>query len=745
MHAAPTPDLNDMLPVRRRRITPAVEALVLAIALAIAVATYFVLTGGASDTRVISPPLVALLLVANLVSGTTLMMLIGRRIARRRAVQSQIGGNGQLHVQLVALFSLVAAVPLVLVNIFASLLFQYGVEFWYSDRARGMLENSTALLQINYYQELDRIAAEATAMRVDLAGYFREYPINSETFAKALVFQLKQRNMSEMAIFVKGDPVPIAFVNPYERRLDRVVTPGMIRKIDSGTPSVVIQAKDRAALLMPLKYGKGAYLYVARVFDPGVVEQWKRGEKLVADYRDMQSRSRALQLRFNSALLGISLLIVALAVWIALAVADRLVRPLGELVGAARRVADGDLSTRVPDPRTLDEVGTLANAFNRMTGRLQEQNRALVTANDQLDSRRALIEAVMAGVSAGVIASGEDGTIRIANNSASELIGTGIDSVVGQPLALIAPELADLVASGQREAIVQVVRGGETRTLAVRIARTDAGPILTFDDITQQLLDQRRAAWSDVARRIAHEIKNPLTPIQLAAERLQRRYGSKIDPADTTFARLTETIVRQVGDLRRMVDEFSSFARMPKPVFREESLVDIARQALFLHEVAHPAIRFALDHDFPAPQLVCDRHQLGRAFTNIVKNAVEAIESKGDGGGAVTMGIHEDGTTIVVEVADTGVGLPPDRDRIVEPYMTTRARGTGLGLAIVKKIVEDHFGTMAFADRDGGGTVVRMTFDAAALAALDQGAAPPEPVTEHDGAGQLAALTRNRN
>ena len=745
MHAAPTPDLNDMLPVRRRRITPAVEALVLAIALAIAVATYFVLTGGASNTRVISPPLVALLLVANLVSGTTLMMLIGRRIARRRAVQSQIGGNGQLHVQLVALFSLVAAVPLVLVNIFASLLFQYGVEFWYSDRARGMLENSTALLQINYYQELDRIAAEATAMRVDLAGYFREYPINSETFAKALVFQLKQRNMSEMAIFVKGDPVPIAFVNPYERRLDRVVTPGMIRKIDSGTPSVVIQAKDRAALLMPLKYGKGAYLYVARVFDPGVVEQWKRGEKLVADYRDMQSRSRALQLRFNSALLGISLLIVALAVWIALAVADRLVRPLGELVGAARRVADGDLSTRVPDPRTLDEVGTLANAFNRMTGRLQEQNRALVTANDQLDSRRALIEAVMAGVSAGVIASGEDGMIRIANNSASELIGTGIDSVVGQPLALIAPELADLVASGQREAIVQVVRGGETRTLAVRIARTDAGPILTFDDITQQLLDQRRAAWSDVARRIAHEIKNPLTPIQLAAERLQRRYGSKIDPADTTFARLTETIVRQVGDLRRMVDEFSSFARMPKPVFREESLVDIARQALFLHEVAHPAIRFTLDHDFPAPQLVCDRHQLGRAFTNIVKNAVEAIESKGDGGGAVTMGIHEDGTTIVVEVADTGVGLPPDRDRIVEPYMTTRARGTGLGLAIVKKIVEDHFGTMAFADRDGGGTVVRMTFDAAALAALDQGAAPPEPVTEHDGAGQLAALTRNRN
>jgi two-component system nitrogen regulation sensor histidine kinase NtrY len=275
----------------------------------------------------------------------------------------------------------------------------------------------------------------------------------------------------------------------------------------------------------------------------------------------------------------------------------------------------------------------------------------------------------------------------------------------------------------------------------VRIARTDAGPILTFDDITQQLLDQRRAAWSDVARRIAHEIKNPLTPIQLAAERLQRRYGSKIDPADTTFARLTDTIVRQVGDLRRMVDEFSSFARMPKPVFREESLVDIARQALFLHEVAHPNIRFELDHSIPAPTLVCDRRQLGQAFTNIVKNAVEAIESKGESGGSVMMHVREDSDVTTVELADTGVGLPPDRDRIVEPYMTTRARGTGLGLAIVKKIVEEHHGTMTFADRDGGGTVVRMTFDAAALAALDQGAAAPEPADE----GQLAALTRNRN
>jgi two-component system nitrogen regulation sensor histidine kinase NtrY len=741
MNAAPTPDLMTPAPDRRLRITPAVEALVLVVAIGIGVVTYLILAGEAGSSKVISPPLVALLLVANLVSGVTLMMLIGRRIAQRRALRSQVGGNGQLHVRLVSLFSVVAAVPLVLVNIFASLLFQYGVEFWYSDRARGMLENSTALLQINYNQELARIGVEAKTMSADLIRYLREYPMDSETFGQGFGYQLLRRNLSEAAIYVKGDPLPIAYVNPYGRKLDRVVAPSMLARIDAGAGRVVIQAKDRAALLMPFPYGKNAYLYVARVFDPEVAAQWRRGEQLVADYRAMETRSRALQLRFNAALLLISLLIVALVVWIALTVADRLVRPVGELVDAARRVAAGDLSARVPDPRTRDEVGTLANAFNQMTGRLQEQNSALVTANDQLENRRALIEAVMAGVSAGVVATAEDGTIRIANRSATELIGAGEDGLIGRPLTTIAPELADLVHGREREAIVQVIRNGETRTLAVRIARTDAGPILTFDDITQQLLDQRRAAWSDVARRIAHEIKNPLTPIQLAAERLQRRYGSKIDPEDTTFARLTDTIVRQVGDLRRMVDEFSSFARMPKPVFREESLVDIARQALFLHEVAHPGIRFELDHSIPAPALVCDRRQLGQAFTNIVKNAVEAIESKGEDGGTVSMTVREESGVTIVELADTGVGLPPDRDRIVEPYMTTRARGTGLGLAIVKKIVEEHHGTMTFADRDGGGTVVRMTFDAAALAALDQGAAAPEPAGE----SQLAALTRNRN
>ena len=275
---------------------------------------------------------------------------------------------------------------------------------------------------------------------------------------------------------------------------------------------------------------------------------------------------------------------------------------------------------------------------------------------------------------------------------------------------------------------LQLTLAGEPRTLAVKVAEAEGGHVLTFDDITRQVLDQRRAAWADVARRIAHEIKNPLTPIQLAAERLQRRYGKQIEDDPGTFERLTETIVRQVADLRRMVDEFSSFARMPKPVFKPESVTDIARQALFLHEVAHPAIAFALDQDDETARMVCDRRQLGQALTNLVKNAVEAIEQRqeqaGEGyKGAVMISIGRSEEKLGIAVADNGVGLPAERERLVEPYVTTRARGTGLGLAIVKKIVEEHFGAMAFADNPGGGTIVTMTFDPAMLATLAGGAA----------------------
>jgi two-component system nitrogen regulation sensor histidine kinase NtrY len=744
MHAGAEPASQSILPLKRRlSVTPAVELGVLAAVLAVALASYFIVRGEGNPKGLLAPPVIALVLVANLAGGIALMMLAGRRIARRRAARSPVGGEGRLHVRLVLLFSAVAAVPALLVTIFASLLFQYGVQFWYSDRARSMFENAASLAQENYRSELNRVAQETATMSSDLANYLRNDTIDSKRFSEGLAYQLYLRNLSEALIVNRaadGELRTLALLNPYDRPLERVVTPAMVAKLERSGPTVIVQGSDRAGALTRLDYQPNTYLYSARVFDPQLSAQIDRGAAVLGDYRQLLERARSLQLRFNAALLIISLLIVGIAVWIALQVADRLVRPVGELVEAARRVADGDLAARVSDTRERDEVGVLSNAFNAMTSRIETQNTALVTANTQLESRRALIEAVMSGVSAGVLSIAEDRTIRLINSSAQTLLGLDT-SPIGRPLASVAPELDALLTAGAREGAVQVSVAGEQRTFAARVARDGSGPIVTFDDITQQLTDQRRAAWADVARRIAHEIKNPLTPIQLAAERLQRRYGGKVEEGDTTFARLTDTIVRQVGDLRRMVDEFSSFARMPKPVFRHESLLDVARQTMFLHEVAHPRIHFTLDHDDPAPALVCDRRQLGQALTNVVKNAVEAVEAADRDDAAITMSLIGDDQRVTISVADTGVGLPAERERIVEPYMTTRARGTGLGLAIVKKIVEEHHGSISFDDRPGGGTIVTLSFEPALLEPL---ALDDEPDSQHDDR-TIAALTRSRN
>ena len=714
---------------RLLRVTPLLEISVLLAAVSIAIGSYFFIASKAHSDALLNPALVAFLLLANLLPGIALLVLLGRRIAMRRAAKLPIGGRGQLHVRLVGLFSIIAAVPTLFVVVFASLLFQYGVQFWYSDQARGMIENATGVAKTSYQQMLKRwqeatvTAAQDIAENISLLKpaefeyYFQRRQIFERSFSDGFLFVYAPTNRFRELVRLNPDKLDLAHeVSDSDVRLLQRV------------PSITTVKGDRIKTLAPVPGTANVYLLTVAISDVGVMEQQSlRSQEVLSTYRDFLARSRSLQLRFNAALLAISLLIIAIAVWIALEVADRLVRPIGDLVATADRISTGDLTARAPPARTDDEIGALTTAFNLMTERLQAQTGAL-------ESRRALIEAVMSGVSAGVISVAPNGTIRLINSSAVALLEGADDTPVGKPLSLVSSELAALLDGNEREAIVEIGGGADARTLAVKVTRAVEGPILTFDDITGQLLDQRRAAWSDVARRIAHEIKNPLTPIQLAAERLQRRYGKQIDPEDTTFARLTETIVRQVGDLRRMVDEFSSFARMPKPVFRSESLVDLARQTLFLHEVAHPGITFSLAHKNPGPTLVCDRRQIGQALTNIVKNAVEAVEANIDAREAsveMTLGAADGFTTITV--ADTGIGLPAARDRIVEPYVTTRARGTGLGLAIVKKIVEEHFGTIAFADRPGGGTIVSVAFDTKMLASLDAGDAPdtedPAPPT----------------
>jgi two-component system nitrogen regulation sensor histidine kinase NtrY len=717
--------------VRRSRLVPLVEVATVAALIAMVTVSYFVVTDQRPEVF-LTPPMVAALLVANLVPAMALMVLMARRLAMRRAARSPIGGRGRLHVRLVALFSVIAAVPTLLVVIFASLLFQLGVQFWYSERARTVLESAGNVAQLYVQEHRERITREVIAMGGDVVANVNDFGIDTPLFLQSLFTQVVTRDLTEAAIISvagRGQMQTLAMVNLDDRPVEQRLPPHVLNSLRSGEPRVVTDAGDRVEAVIKLDPQEEIYLYISRRMNEAGIRQMEEAQSAASDYRRTLSRSRTLQLRFNAILLGVSLLIVAISIWIALTLADRLVRPVGNLLNAARRVTAGDLSARVPSSRVNDEVGTLGNAFNRMTRRLEEQTGALVSANRQLDSRRAFIEAVLSGVTAGVLSVDDGHVVRLVNSSAEALLRTGSESPIGKRLSDLAPELDRQLEAEEREEIIQLVLRGETRTLAVKTVKVEGGHVLTFDDITEQLMDQRRAAWSDVARRIAHEIKNPLTPIQLAAERLQRRYAGEITSDAATFERLTGTIVRQVGDLRRMVDEFSSFARMPKPVFREEAVVEVARQALFLHEVAHPEVEFVLDAPDPSPMLVCDRRLLGQAITNVVKNAVEAIQQKREERGAgadgarerISVRVAEKDGELSIEIVDSGVGLPADRRNLTEPYMTTRAKGTGLGLAIVKKIVEEHFGRIEFDDADEGGTRVRIVFDAAALSRLGGG------------------------
>ncbi|MEW4466990.1 ATP-binding protein [Parasphingorhabdus sp. JC815] len=698
-----------------------VEWATIALFLATASGSYFLLSSQSSRTDFISPPLTAALLVINLIPAIALLVLLGRRIAKGRAEKSAVGTSGRLHVRLVALFSLVASIPMLLVVIVASLLFQYGVEFWFSDRARGMLENANSLARGYYDQNRRDVGEETITMASDLRSFLSQKGIDHPEFAENYSFQVLTRKLNESAIIQYGEDGvarTAAAVNPGNSDQDQKITKEVLNALMDGQGYVVIAKPNKIEAVTALDLDSRVFLYTARDSDMLALSQWERAQSVLEDYDDLFTRSRSLQLQFNIALFVVSLLIVGLALWIALAVADRMVRPVSELVDAAKRITEGDLATRVPTPFEKDEIGTLGRAFNRMTERLETQTTALLTANEQLGNRRAFIETVLESVTAGIVSLNEAGQVSLINSRAQALLAKESQDLLDKHISDIAPEFSTLIADGTENAIIQFSSGNELRTLEVQIVGGKSGHVITFEDITQQLLDQRRAAWSDVARRIAHEIKNPLTPIQLAAERLQRRFGKNIDEGASIFAQLTDTIVRQVGDLRNIVDEFSSFARMPKPVFREENLIDIVKQAVFLQEVAHPGITFRFDTDDPEVSLVCDRRQLGQALTNIVKNAIEAIEQKASENenftienGEIHMRVCRTGDEIEIQLEDNGIGLPADRERIVEPYMTTREKGTGLGLAIVKKIVEEHFGAIVFSDRsaDNRGEGTRVT------------------------------------
>ncbi len=700
----------------------------LVVSLLSGLATYIAMTGALSIAP--EPRTILLLLLLNFVVLLLLVAVVVRRLValwleRRRG---RIGAR--LHARLVFWFSLIAVTPTIIVAVFSALFLNLGMEAWFSDRVRTAVKDSLIVAQAYLHEHRQRIGAEVLAMANDLR---REGPVidsNLRRIEDLMEVQSLLRSLSE-AVVIAGDRQIVAragygIVLEFEPdlpdwALDRARA-GEVVVLPSDT-------EDRVRAIVLLDPVADYFLYVGRLVDPRVLNHVDTSEGAARLYERLEGQRSGLQITFALIFFVVALLVLFAAVWVALVFATQIVRPVSSLVRAAEQVRTGDLSARVPEGLEGDEIGTLSHAFNRMTGQLESQQNDLMEVNRKLEERRRFTELVLAGVSAGVIGIDELGRINYPNRSASELLGVELEQHLGLDLASVVPEMASLVRTARRrptritQGQIDLVRESHTRTLLVRVVAETGelglvGFVVTFDDVTELLSAQRKAAWADVARRIAHEIRNPLTPIQLSAERLKRKYLKEIRSDPETFTACTDTIVRQVGDIGRMVDEFSSFARMPAPMMRTEELRSLCRQAIFLQQGAHASIRYTTSFPPDPVVLVCDGRQIGQALTNLLKNAAESIELRkstaaGDlAPGQVHVAIGIESGRIVVAVEDNGRGLPVrKRERLTEPYVTTRARGTGLGLAIVKKIMEDHEGNLLLEDRVGGGASVKLVFN----------------------------------
>jgi two-component system, NtrC family, nitrogen regulation sensor histidine kinase NtrY len=682
------------------------------------------------------------LLALLIINGGLLLaisILIGRRILiliRNR--QRGIAGS-RLHLRMTSIFALLAIVPTVLVAIYATLLFQFGFSFWFSDNVRSILSNAETVAKAYVFENRERIRGDILALRTDLAP--RIANTGSINFQVDLQREVTRRNLDEAVIFRRSRDGSylefIAEVRFGNGILQDRLQPEDVQLAESG--KLVVRSgeaneKDNIIQALVRFDGKSSYfLYVNRRASQEVLRQVASTRDALAQYKLLNDQRRSILIRFMGLLGILSMIVLLTATLAALYSADRLVAPIGKLIRAANKVGEGDLKARVPVKGQADDLGALGLSFNRMTSQLEQQHSALVAANEQLDSRRRFSEAVLSGVSAGVLGVSHDAIVTLPNQSAALLLGLPEHALIGKPLADLVPEMAVLLEQARADAtgtaigpVVLSLGKDVQRTFMVQITAEGRGGsidtdrrgfVVTFDDVTEALANQRRAAWSDVARRIAHEIKNPLTPIQLSAERLRRKYSSEIKTDPEVFIACTDTIVRQVQELRRMVDEFSSFARMPKPVFRRDPLQDILRQSVFLLQIANPETVITLDLPEAPIDLLCDRQQLAQAFTNIIKNAIESTHSKIELAGAdyqstLTICVTHTAAITTITIEDNGIGLPAThQDLLFEPYVTTREKGTGLGLAIVKKIIEDHCGALSISNRPCGGAAVVITLD----------------------------------
>ena len=699
-----------------------IGAIAVGVALLSATATFLVLANLTPITPV--HEVVVKLLLVNLATGLLLLGIIGREVwsvvqARRRGY-----AGSRLHVQIVGLFAVIAAVPTVLVAVVASTTLDRGLDRFFSTRTRSMIEQSLIVADAYVSEHAQAIRGEIMAMAFDLGRAKTMFDSDRDRFQKFFTAQATARGFSA-ALMIRGDGTT---VERADVKMDKtIVLPSkeLLAKITETEPQIaLIPEGDHVAAAVKLHGYDDIYLYAARLLDPRVVEQLRATQENVGEYANLEARRLGIQIAFALMFAVIALIVLLSSAWIGLDFANRLVAPIRRLIGAANVVSTGNLQVRVPIRRSEGDLAHLGETFNKMTQELSTQHDDIIRARDQIDSRRRFTEAVLAGASAGVIGVNAEGRVTILNRSAERLIAQTESEALGRPLAEVAPELAEVFAaarSGSQRLVqrqVTVTRSGQERNFSVRVtseqaAESEHGYVITIDDVTELVLAQRSSAWADIARRIAHEIKNPLTPIQLSAERLRRKYGKVIVEDAAVFEQCTDTIVRQVDDIKRMVDEFSRFARMPKPVIAAEDVADAVRQVVFLMRVGHPDIDFEVDLPAESMPARFDRRLISQALTNIVKNSTEAIGAASlaanpaaaskQGGvaerGRIAVSARRDGDDIVIDVIDNGIGLPKEnRARLLEPYVTTREKGTGLGLAIVGRILEEHGGRIELRD-----------------------------------------------
>ena len=721
----------DPLAAHERRSVFSLAGLLSAIgALVCASLTLFVLLGYTPIQPTTNVVIASVILNSVFVVG--LIYQIVREVMRLIRARSRGRAAARLHVRIVVLFSIIAIAPAIIVAIFASITLSAGLDRWFSMRTQSIVKSSINVAQAYMMENASYLQGQTISMANDLERNRALFYLDRKGFTELMTRQARGRGLLG-AFLVREDGSEIAAADITTGAPLPDIPKNALESAAAGQPTLIPPGPTNlVGGIIKLEAMPGSFLYTIRAVDPKVMGAMREMEENTAEYNSMKAGQTSLQVAFAVLYLGFALIVLLCAMWAAIAVADRIVRPIRLLIAAADSVASGNLQVSVPVRAIDGDVGSLSRTFNKMISEIRSQQSEILLAKDEVDDRRRFIEAVLSGVTAAVIGVEADGRISIVNLSAEAFLNMTSELLVGQRLVDVSPELDVVLAEAEARhrsnfrKQINMMRGGVERTLSVQVTREEAhggaeSHVLTLDDITDLVIAQRSTAWADVARRIAHEIKNPLTPIQLSAERLKRRFGKMVPDDDRRiFDQCTDTIVRQVGDIGRMVDEFSSFARMPKPVKERSDLRDVLRDAVFLREIGASEVKFLTElGDEPLIGLF-DARMLGQAFANLVKNAVEAIEAVPSDErreiGRVLVRANYDAITdrFVIDVIDNGRGLPAEnRHRILEPYITMRDKGTGLGLAIVKKIIEEHGGVLELHDApcdfdNGRGAMIRV-------------------------------------